>query len=73
MYNARQPTNNQNSLSRQSSKTGMNKRLSDEELPGIVFIVTGALLAALGIAHALISWWHIAYCMIWTGVLVSLI
>ena len=56
---------------RQKSVTGLSKRLVEEELPSSIFLVTGIALLAAGITHALISPWHIFYCLIWTSALVS--
>ena len=46
------------------------RTLAEERLPVSLFLVTGLCLLLLGVANALVSWWHLYYCLLWTGALV---
>ena len=47
------------------------KRLADDKLPGILFLVCGGIMLALGAAKVLICYWHEYFCILWTGLVVS--
>ena len=67
---------NSNSMSRGPSSLvdvmARNKKIVEESLPGLFFMVTGAFIAVLGLIHLLMSWWHLYGCGLWTGLLVSM-
>jgi len=50
-------------------KTAKERRLAEERLPGVVFLVSGLILLALGATKLIICWWHEYYCLLWTGFL----
>lgn len=48
-----------------------NRKISEERLPGLVFIVTGVFLLVLGLLRVFLSYWHEYFCALVTGLLVS--
>ena len=49
------------------------KRLVNEALPYVLFIITGVVLLILGLARLLLCWWHQYGSSLWTGTLVGVI
>ena len=49
-----------------------NKKIVEERLPSVLFMVIGAMLFMLGTIHLFVSWWHLYGCALWTGALVSM-
>ena len=47
------------------------RRISEERLPGVIFLVTGVCLLVLGAIRLVFSHWMEYGCGIWTGSLVS--
>lgn len=47
------------------------RKMVEEKLPAIIFIIGGILLLLLGVAKLFVSWWHEYFCSLWTGLLVS--
>ena len=47
-----------------------NKKIVEEKLPGLYFLVLGSMLLVLGLIHIFVSWWHLLGCALWTGFLV---
>ena len=48
-----------------------NRKITEERLPGVIFIVTGIFLIVLGILRIFLSYWHECFCALWTGIFVS--
>ena len=48
------------------------RRISDERLPFVIFIILGILVFICGMVLLLFSYWHLYYCLLWTGFLVSI-
>ncbi|KAK2193473.1 hypothetical protein NP493_12g04008 [Ridgeia piscesae] len=49
------------------------KRITEQRLPGMFFVVDGLLLMLLGFIRMFVSWWHVYYCALWSGALVLLL
>lgn len=49
------------------------KRITEQRLPGMFFVVDGLLLMLLGFIRMFVSWWHEYYCALWSGALVLLL
>lgn len=47
------------------------KKISDDTLPFVFFLVLGVLLFLLGLTRILFTYWHQYFCLLWTGVTVS--
>lgn len=48
-------------------------KLSEEKLPGIIFIIISIILLALAIVKIVVSYWHSYFCALWTGLIILML
>ena len=47
------------------------KRIAEEPLPGVIFLILGGVMFVLALVKLLLSWWHTYYAPLWTSLSVS--